>query len=397
MLLKEIFLKEDDQSSAVFAFGRFNPPTKGHEKLIQKVRSVAQKMDAKPYLFVTHSVDKKNPLSHQEKVAYMKSTGRFDDIEIGFNDVKTIVQALQKLMNEGRTRVVIVAGSDRVDYFKNFLNQYNKKNDKAGNLVFDFDYVDAVSSGERDPDAEGVTGFSASQAREYAANNDFENFIKVAMDNDNNTIRKLFTKVQSKVGKTVAINNEKLYNEDDMPKSKPIIYLDMDGVIADFFGGVEKMFGVNHWKELTSKLSGGELKQEVIDKITGSDFFATLPKFPTADSLIQLIKSATDGKFSILTSPLIGDHENSAIQKKIWISKNIEKPEEVIVSGRKEKWAKQKDGTPNILIDDRPINIERWKAKGGFGILYQANRDSIIKVQQELNRYGEENEASRNQ
>ena len=59
MLLKEIFLKEDDQSSAVFAFGRFNPPTKGHEKLIQKVRSIAQKMDAKPYLFVTHSVDKK--------------------------------------------------------------------------------------------------------------------------------------------------------------------------------------------------------------------------------------------------------------------------------------------------------------------------------------------------
>jgi len=391
MLLKELFLKEDDQSTAVFAFGRFNPPTKGHEKLIQRVRSVAQRMDAKPYVFVTHSVDKKNPLTHQERVDYIRSTGRFDDIEIGDAGVKTIVQALQKLMNEGRTRVVIVAGSDRVDYFKNFLNQYNKKNDKQGNLVFDFDSVDAVSSGDRDPDAEGVAGMSASQARAFASNDDLENFQKVIMDNDQDKIQKIFDKVQSKVGKKVAVNNEKLYNEQDMKDKQPVVYLDMDGVIADFFGGVEKMFGVKHWKELTSQLSGGQLKQEVIDRITGSDFFANLPKFSTADSLIQLIKSATGGKFSILTSPLIGDHENSATQKKVWISKNIERPDEVIVSGRKEKWAKQKDGTPNILIDDRPVNIQRWESKGGFGILYQANKDSIIKVQQGLNKYGEQN------
>ena len=390
MLLKELFLREDDQSTAVFAFGRFNPPTKGHEKLIQTVRGAAQRMNAKPYVFVTQSQDKKNPLSQKERIDYIKSTGRFDDIEIGDAGVKTIVQALQKLMNEGRTRVVIVAGSDRVDYFKNFLNTYNKKNDKSGNLVFDFDYVDAVSSGERDPDAEGVSGFSASQARELAVKDDYENFKKVVMDNDEEKMRAIFSTVQEKLGKKVAVNNDKLYNEDDMKKKMPVVYLDMDGVIADFFGGVEKMFGVKHWKELTSKLSGGELKQEVIDRITGSDFFANLPKFPTADSLIELIKSATGGKFSILTSPLIGDHENSATQKKVWINKNIQRPDEVIVSGRKEKWAKQKDGTPNILIDDRPINIERWQARGGFGILYQANKDSIIKVQQELNRYGEQ-------
>ena len=188
----------------------------------------------------------------------------------------------------------------------------------------------------------------------------------------------------------VAVNNEQLYTEADMTEKQPVIYLDMDGVIADFFGGVEKMYGVKHWKELTSVKTGGDLKQEVIDRITGSDFFATLPKFPTTDSLIQLVKSATGGSFSILTSPLIGDHENSAAQKKVWIAKNIEQPDEVIVSGRKEKWAKQKDGTANILIDDRPVNIERWEARGGFGILYQANKDSIIKVQQGLNRYGEQ-------
>ena len=386
MLLKELFLKEDDQSTAVFAFGRFNPPTIGHEKLIDTLRSVAQKNDAQPYLFLSHKQNSKtDPLTYQEKVNYIKSTGQFGDIEIGDEAVNTIVQALQKLMNEGRTRVIMIAGSDRVNSFKQFLNQYNKQTDKKGNLVFDFDLVDVVSSGDRDPDDEGVTGASASKAREAAVNGDFDTFSKIAMGGKNS--EKLYQILQDRMKSKVAVNNEQLYTEDEMTEKQPVIYLDMDGVIADFFGGVEKMYGVKHWKELTSVKTGGELKQEVIDRITGSDFFSTLPKFPSADGLIQLIKSATGGKFSILTSPLIGDHENSAAQKKVWIAKNIERPDEVIVSGRKEKWAKQKDGTPNILIDDRPVNIERWEAKGGFGILYQANKDSIIKVANELEKY----------
>ena len=390
MLLKELFLKEEDQSTAVFAFGRFNPPTKGHEKLIQRVREVAQKMDAKPYVFLSHSQDKKNPLSYEEKLNYIKSTGRFNDIEFGFNEVKTIVQVLQKLMNEGRTRVVIVAGSDRVDYFKNFMNQYNKKNDKAGNLVFDFDYTDALSSGDRDPDAEGVAGVSASQARALAANDDYEGFKKVVMDNSEELVKSAFTRVQSMVGRKVAVNNERLYNEEDMAQKKPTVYLDMDGVIADFFGGVEQMYGVKHWKELTSVKTGGELKQEVIDRITGSDFFSTLPKFTTTESLIDIIKKFTGGKFSILTSPLRGDHDNSAKWKKVWINQNIEQPQETIVTGRKEKYAVT-DGVQNILIDDRPVNIERWQGRGGYGILYQANRDPLTKVEQALKQYGEKN------
>jgi len=395
MLLKELFLREDDQSTAVFAFGRFNPPTKGHEKLIQRVREVAQKMDAKPYVFLSHSQDKKNPLSYEEKLNYIKSTGRFNDIEFGFNEVKTIVQVLQKLMNEGRTRVIIVAGSDRVDYFKNFLNQYNKKNDKAGNLVFDFDYTDAVSSGDRDPDADGVAGVSASQARAYAAANDYEDFKRVVMDNSEDLVKSAFARVQTVVGKKVAVNNEKLYNEADMTQKKPTIYLDMDGVIADFFGGVEQMYGVKHWKELTSVKTGGELKQEVIDRITGSDFFSTLPKFPTTESLIDTIKKFTGGKFSILTSPLRGDHDNSAKWKKVWINQNIEQPQETIVTSRKEKYAVI-NGVQNILIDDRPVNIERWQSRGGYGILYQANKDSITKVEQALQQYNNDKNSTNN-
>ena len=73
------------------------------------------------------------------------------------------------------------------------------------------------------------------------------------------------------------------------PVNKPIVYVDLDGVLADFFGGVEKLYGVDHWKQLVSDKTK-DLKMEVINKIQGTDFFATLPKFPTADQLLAIVK-----------------------------------------------------------------------------------------------------------
>jgi len=106
-----------------------------------------------------------------------------------------------------------------------------------------------------------------------------------------------------------------------------------------------------------------------------------------------MVKKFTGGTFSINTSPLRGDHENSGKYKKVWISNNIETPAEIIVTGRKETYAKDKaSGTPNILIDDRPVNIQKWQAAGGYGILYQANRDPLSKVQQALEKYGQQNQ-----
>jgi hypothetical protein len=209
-------------------------------------------------------------------------------------------------------------------------------------------------------------------------------FSKIIMGGDKGKV--LYDKIQDQFGKTVDENNKKLYNE-DMTDTKPIVYLDMDGVLADFFGGVEFLYGVEHWKQLTNDKTK-DLKKEVIDRITGTDFFAVLPKFPTADALIDMVKKFTGGKFSINTSPLRGDHENSAKYKKVWIANNIEQPDEIVVTGRKETYAKNKGtGTPNILIDDRPINIQKWQAAGGYGILYQANRDSLTKVQKGLEDY----------
>ena len=188
----------------------------------------------------------------------------------------------------------------------------------------------------------------------------------------------------SEISRTIDIYNKRLYNEN--MESMPTVYLDMDGVLADFFGGIEKLYGVQHWKELTSDKTK-DLKTEVIKKITGTNFFETLPKFNTADQLIKIVTDFTGGIYSINTSPLRGDNKNSAYYKKVWIGRHLPKPQEIIVTGRKESYAMNKNNKPNILVDDRPINIQRWTGRGGYGILYQANRDSVDKVKNGLEEY----------
>ena len=388
MWLKELFEAKND--SVVFAFGRYNPPTLGHEAVFQTVINTARSKGAEHTIFISATQKPKtDPLSFQYKLNYLKKT--YTGVNFNGDDtIRTIVQSLQELMNRGYKNVTMVAGSDRANEFKSFLDQYNNKPDKKGNIPFQFDSIDVVSSGERDPDGEGISGISASGARAAAMAGDQARFMKMVNEKFGS---ELYTELRKSMGikEQVATNTEKLYNEvmPERANGKPVVYLDMDGVIADFFGGVEKLYGVGHWKQLTSDKSK-DLRQDVIDRITGTNFFETLPKFPSADPLIAMIKKFTGGKFSILTSPLRGDHDNSAKWKKVWINQNIEQPDETIVTGRKEKYATSK-GTANILVDDRPINIQKWQDKGGYGILYQANKNSLSTIEQALKNYGEKN------
>ena len=385
MWLKELFEAKND--SVVFAFGRYNPPTLGHEAVFQTVINTARSKGAEHTIFISATQKPKtDPLSFQYKLNYLKKT--YTGVNFNGDDtIRTIVQSLQELMSRGYKNVTMVAGSDRANEFKSFLDQYNNKPDKKGNIPFQFDSIDVVSSGERDPDGEGISGISASGARAAAVAGDQAGFMKMVNAKFGS---ELYTELRKSMGikEQVATNTEKLYNEamPEQANGKPVVYLDMDGVLADFFGGVEKLYGVSHWKQLTSDKSK-DLRQDVIDRITGTNFFETLPKFPSADPLIAMIKKFTGGRFSILTSPLRGDHDNSAKWKKVWINQNIEQPDETTVTGRKEKYAII-NGTPNILIDDRPVNIQKWQDKGGYGILYQANKDPLSKVSASLEQYG---------
>tara|TARA_B100001057_G_scaffold258717_1_gene258843 strand:+ start:12703 stop:13212 length:510 start_codon:yes stop_codon:yes gene_type:complete len=159
------------------------------------------------------------------------------------------------------------------------------------------------------------------------------------------------------------------------------IYLDMDGVLADFFNGFAQKFGKDHWKMI-------ENKEKSIQELQGTDFFNTLDTFPSTMELVNFVQTlAGDDGWGICSSPLKGDRDNSAFWKRTWLTKHFIMPkiENLLFTGRKEQYAMDKiDGEPNVLIDDKPSNIKRWNEKGGIGILYQANQDSLVSLKQKL-------------
>jgi len=166
------------KDTIVFAFGRFNPPTTGHEKLIKKVASVAGSNTYRIYPSFTTN-PKKDPLPHALKVAYMrKMFKRYARNIIADKDAKTAIHIAEKLYKEGFKNLVMVAGSDRITEFSTLLNRYNDAPDKKGNQLFKFDSVDVISAGERDPDSEGVEGMSASKMRAAASNGDMDSFLQ---------------------------------------------------------------------------------------------------------------------------------------------------------------------------------------------------------------------------
>ena len=161
----------------VFAFGRFNPPTTGHEKLIKKVASVAGSNPYRIYPSFTTN-PKKDPLPHALKVAYMrKMFPKHKKNIIADTKMKTAIFIAEAVYKEGFKNLIMVVGSDRVKEFSELLTRYNDAPDKSGNQLFKFDSVKVVSAGERDPDSEGVSGMSASKMRTAAADGDKDLFL----------------------------------------------------------------------------------------------------------------------------------------------------------------------------------------------------------------------------
>jgi nicotinamide mononucleotide adenylyltransferase len=157
--------------SFAFTFGRFNPPTIGHEKLIRTVAS--QGMDYK--IFLSRSQDAiKNPLSPSDKLKYMTKMFRNYASHIMVMPSNMVLELATKIYNMGYRNVTMVVGSDRVAEFKSILNRYNDEKNRHG--YYNFEKINIISAGERDPDEEGVTGMSASKLRDYAKRGDLKNF-----------------------------------------------------------------------------------------------------------------------------------------------------------------------------------------------------------------------------
>jgi hypothetical protein len=157
--------------------------------------------------------------------------------------------------------------------------------------------------------------------------------------------------------------------------SKPICFVDMDGVLADLYNYAAEIHDVDHYNEMT--------KEDWESFFKDSDayhLFRDIPVFSNANEILNLVKEYAGG-YCILSSPLGFDREGSIKGKREWLSKNINVPaDKIVFEHDKYKYAVQSDGTPNILIDDYRVNTIAWDKAGGIAIKFQNDEDSIDKI-----------------
>ena len=182
---------------AVIVFGRFNPPTVGHQKLLDKAAAEADRLGFDLKVYPSRTVDaKKNPLQPGAKIEYMKKM--FPDYEEGIKDdpnARTIFDVLEACFNLGYKAVTIVVGQDRLSEFQSLAQKYN------GDL-YDFEELSVISAGARDPDSEGIEGMSASKMRDAVAKDDFKAFAKGIPNIGNMEKKNLFNLIQKSMGAT---------------------------------------------------------------------------------------------------------------------------------------------------------------------------------------------------
>ena len=174
-----------DLKTAVFCWGRFNPPTIGHGKLLDALISVAKRKGGRnsdTFVLVSHSVDpEKNPLTKEQKVFYLKKMFpkqmKYYDVEL--NKKKLFLRLIAIILNKYYERLIMVVGSDRVREFQTELDKFNGATGDDAPLKgasYNYKEIEVVSAGERDPDAEGISGMSASKMRAAAADGDLKSF-----------------------------------------------------------------------------------------------------------------------------------------------------------------------------------------------------------------------------
>ena len=150
--------------TTILVWGRMNPPTKGHELLVSHARELGEQLSGEVKIFLSHTHDKKtNPLKYDDKIAAAQLA--FGDVVMS-SPCKTIMQVLKSI---GAKNLVMVCGSDRLEEFNALLNKYN-------NIEYNFDSIEVVSGGERDPDGDELSAMSASALRQKVLKHDYQGF-----------------------------------------------------------------------------------------------------------------------------------------------------------------------------------------------------------------------------
>ena len=185
--------EKENKGTVTVAFGRFNPPTVGHEKLLNAAQAASKGGDYNIYPSRTQD-DKKNPLSPDEKISFMRQLyPKHGERIVNDGDMKTIFNVLQKANEDGYSSVNIMVGADRKSEFEKLANKYNGE-------LYDFEDINVISAGDRDPDAEGIEGMSASKLRKAAADDDIKTWMTgMPKGVDEKSAQSIFNAVKKKM------------------------------------------------------------------------------------------------------------------------------------------------------------------------------------------------------
>ena len=197
----------EETKDVTFAFGRFNPPTNGHEKLLNKIKSIAGTGAFRVYASKSND-PKKNPLNFKTKIKFLrKMFPKYARNIMNDSDIRTVFDIVVKLYDQGFTKVTMVVGSDRLNEFEVLLNKYNNEKGRHGFYNFEGG-VNVVSAGDRDPDSDDVSGMSASKLRAAAQANDMEQFAK-GMPKGFSDTQDLFNAIRTGMGLKESYNHRK--------------------------------------------------------------------------------------------------------------------------------------------------------------------------------------------
>ena len=244
---------EVKERTAVFTFGRFNPPTIGHQKLMQAVQRVARQKGGKPFIYGSHSKDsRKNPLSHSVKMNYLREMFP-NEMKGQKHEVIKLNTAIDVAVHLNQyDHLVMVVGSDRVDDFQKLLSDYNGVDARHGK--YEYQTIEVVSAGDRDPDATGVSGMSASKMRVAAGSGDYESFQLGAPKGYD--CRNLFNDVRKGMG----IKRE-------LPSLKPVSKLNSEEWLREQYFQ-DLIFNIGDWAKCSKSGKEGEVVKRGTNYIT---------------------------------------------------------------------------------------------------------------------------------
>ena len=379
------FMTEEKGDTAIFTFGRFNPPTLGHEKLVVAVANVARREGGEYFVYPSHSQDsKKNPLDQTTKVRYMKKMFPKHKENIIISTGKTALEIASELHDKKYTNLVMVVGSDRVKEFQSLLDRYNGDDKVHG--FYDFDTIKVVSAGERDPDAEGVSGMSASKMREAAVEGDFKTFrsgIPSSL-NDKDT-KKMFNDIRKGMRLSVVKEGSKWKNIDftyELPEERTLSTEDQI-IFEDYTtkNAHTSYIAYDFFDELCNAMvtTNKNHRFYIRESLMITDRFLEIRKKAVQEQKINQYDfhelEFLGKKHFKFTENLDIDHLDNS-----FIYKYISEAKEYLEWGEPKTTNKYKKETPGQIVENKIDKVIKWLASK-LDIAYSVAQELVAKAQ----------------